>query len=75
MDKLSARGITMIGVRAHEPQDVRTAFALMSARREVLEKSGAVEVPLKDADVALRLIGQEIPGKETLHVALNPWSH
>ena len=74
MDKLSARGITMIGVRAHEPQDVRTAFALMSARREVLEKSGGVEVPLKDADLALRLIGQEVPGKETLHVALNPWS-
>ena len=74
MDKLSSRGITMIGVRAHEPQDVRTALALISARRDVLEKSGGVELSLKKADLALRLIGQEVPGQETLHVALNPWS-
>ena len=64
----------MIGVRAHEPQDVRTALALISARRDVLEKSGGVELSLKKADLALRLIGQEVPGQETLHVALNPWS-
>jgi threonine dehydrogenase-like Zn-dependent dehydrogenase len=74
MDKLSSRGITMIGVRAHEPQDVRTALALISARRDVLEKSGGVELSLQKADLALRLIGQEVPGEETLHVALNPWS-
>jgi len=24
--------------------------------------------------LALRLIGQEIPGEEAIHVALNPWS-
>jgi hypothetical protein len=53
---------------------VRTALALISARRDVLEKSGGVELSLKKADLALRLIGQEIPGEETLHVALNPWS-
>ena len=74
MDKLSSRGITMIGVRAHEPQDVRTALALISARRDILEKGGAVELSLKKADLALRLIGQEVPGEEALHVALNPWS-
>jgi hypothetical protein len=64
----------MIGVRAHEPQDVRTALALISTRRDVLERSGGVELSLQKADLALRLIGQEVPGEETLHVALNPWS-
>ena len=74
LDKLSSRGITLIGVRAHEPQDVRTALALIAARHDVLEQSGGLEVSLQKADLALRLIGQEVPGQETLHVALNPWT-
>jgi len=74
MDKLSSRGITMIGVRAHEPEDVRRALAMIETRRDLLEKAGGRELALTQADLALRLIGQEVPGEETLHVALNPWS-
>ena len=31
------------------------------------------EVSLRQADLALRLIGQEVPGEEAIHVAINPW--
>ncbi len=73
LDKLSARGITMIGARAHESEDVRKAIVVISARREPLAKLLTHELPLVDADRALRLIGQEILGEEAIHVALNPW--
>ena len=33
----------------------------------------AQRLPLKDADYALRLIGQEVPGENAIHVSLNPW--
>jgi len=45
-----------------------------SARREQLSQLLTHELPLFKADLALRLIGQEIPGEEAIHVALNPWS-
>ena len=73
MDKLTSRGIKMIGVRAHESEDVRKALAVISARRDQLSKLLTHEVSLKEADLALRLIGQEIPGEEAIHVAINPW--
>jgi threonine dehydrogenase-like Zn-dependent dehydrogenase len=73
MDKLTSRGIKMVGVRAHESEDVRTAVAVISARREQLSNLLTHEVSLKEADLALRLIGQEIPGEEAIHVAINPW--
>ena len=74
LDKLSARGITMVGARAHESEDVRKAIAVISARRQQLSKLLTHELPLFKADLALRLIGQEISGEEAIHVALNPWS-
>ena len=64
----------MIGVRAHEPQDVRKALTVISAKREVLPKMLTHEVALENADLALRLIGQEVPGEEAIHVTLNPWT-
>lgn len=73
MDKLTARGIKLIGVRAHESEDCRKALAVIAARRELLAKLLTHEVPLSQADLALRLIGQEIPGEDAIHVALNPW--
>lgn len=73
MDKLTSRGIKMVGVRAHESEDVRKAVAVISARREQLSKLLTHEVSLKEADLALRLIGQEISGEDAIHVAINPW--
>ena len=73
MDKLTARGIKMIGVRAHDSEDVRKAVAVISARRQQLANLLTHEVSLRDADLALRLIGQEVPGEEAIHVAINPW--
>jgi threonine dehydrogenase-like Zn-dependent dehydrogenase len=73
MDKLASRGIKMIGVRAHESEDVRKSLAVIAARRDQLSKLLTHEVSLKEADLALRLIGQEIPGEEAIHVAINPW--
>ena len=73
MDKLTARGIKMVGVRAHESEDVRKALAVITARREQLSNLLTHEVSLREADLALRLIGQEIPGEEAIHVAINPW--
>lgn len=73
MDKLARRGIKMIGVRAHESEDVRKSLAVIAARREQLAKLLTHELPLAKADLALRLIGQEIAGEEAIHVALNPW--
>ena len=74
MDKLAARGITLVGVRAHESEDIRKAISIITARREQLSQLLTHELPLFKADLALRLIGQEIPGEEAIHVALNPWS-
>jgi len=73
MDKLASRGIKMIGVRAHESEDVRKAVAVISSRRHQLDNLLTHEVSLKEADLALRLIGQEVPGEEAIHVAINPW--
>jgi threonine dehydrogenase-like Zn-dependent dehydrogenase len=73
MDKLTSRGIKMVGVRAHESEDVRKALAVISARRDQLSNLLTHEVSLKQADLALRLIGQEVPGEEAIHVAINPW--
>lgn len=73
MDKLASRGIRMIGVRAHESEDVRKSISVIAARREQLAAMLTHEVSLKQADLALRLIGQEIAGEEAIHVAINPW--
>jgi len=73
MDKLTARGIKMVGVRAHDSEDVRKAVAVISARREQLANLLTHEVSLTEAELALRLIGQEVPGEEAIHVAINPW--
>jgi len=59
----------MIGVRAHEPEDVHRALALIGVRRDLLERTATRELSLTQANLALRLIGQEVPGEETLHVA------
>ena len=44
MDKLSSRGITLIGVRAHEPEDVRRALAMIETRRDLLEKGSRTRI-------------------------------
>jgi len=61
------------GTSAHESEDVRKALAVISARRDQLSNLLTHEVSLEEADFALRLIGQEIPGEEAIHVAINPW--
>jgi threonine dehydrogenase-like Zn-dependent dehydrogenase len=73
MDKIASRGINMIGVRGHESDDIRRALNIVAARPEAAAKLTTHELPLKDADYALRLIGQEVPGENAIHVSLNPW--
>jgi len=73
MDKVASRGITMIGVRGHESDDIRRALNILAAQPELAAKMTTHELPLKDADYALRLIGQEVPGENAIHVSLNPW--
>jgi threonine dehydrogenase-like Zn-dependent dehydrogenase len=73
MDKIASRGITMIGVRGHESDDIRRALTILASRLDAAAKLTTHEVPLRDADYALRLIGQEIPGENAIHVSLNPW--
>jgi threonine dehydrogenase-like Zn-dependent dehydrogenase len=73
MDKIAARGITMVGVRGHESDDIRRALAIIAARPDAAEKLSTHELPLHEADRALRLIGQEVPGENAIHVSLNPW--
>jgi threonine dehydrogenase-like Zn-dependent dehydrogenase len=73
MDKLASRGITMVGARGHESDDIRRALAILAARPEVAPKLTTHELPLHQADLALRLIGQEVPGENAIHVSLNPW--
>ena len=73
MDKIASRGITMIGVRGHESDDIRRALSIIASRPEAAAKLTTHEVALKDADYALRLIGQEVPGENAIHVSLNPW--
>ena len=73
MDKVASRGIAMIGVRGHESDDIRRALSVIAARPEAAAQLTTHEVALKDADYALRLIGQEVPGENAIHVSLNPW--
>jgi len=73
MDKVASRGVMMIGVRGHESDDIRRALSVIAARPEAAAKLTTHEVPLKDADYALKLIGQEVPGENAIHVSLNPW--
>ena len=73
IDKIASRGITMIGVRGHESDDIRRALSVIAARPEAAAQLTTHEVPLKDADYALRLIGQEVAGENAIHVSLNPW--
>jgi len=73
IDKVASRGIAMIGVRGHESDDIRRALSVIAARPEAAARLTTHEVPLHDADYALRLIGQEIPGENAIHVSLNPW--
>lgn len=74
MDKIAARGITLVGVRGHESDDIRRALAMIAARPDLAAKLTTHELPLRDADLALRLIGQEVDGENAIHVALNPWN-
>jgi threonine dehydrogenase-like Zn-dependent dehydrogenase len=73
MDKVASRGIAMIGVRGHESDDIRRALSVIAARPDAAARLTTHEVPLQDADYALRLIGQEVPGENAIHVSLNPW--
>ena len=73
MDKVASRGVMMIGVRGHESDDIRRALSVIAAQPAAAAKLTTHEIPLKDADYALKLIGQEVPGENAIHVSLNPW--
>ena len=73
MDKLSSRGITLIGVRAR-PEDVRRALAMIETRRDLLRKGRRTRIGAGSSGSGAETYRSGSARRRTLHVALNPWS-
>jgi len=50
----------------------REAIRLLEARRVPVERMHTHDFALRDAEMAIRLLGREIPGQESIHSCLLP---
>lgn len=71
-DKVVLKEITVRGAIGVTSSGYRQAIRLLEARRVPVERMHTHEFGLRDADTALRMLGREIPGEESIHSCLLP---
>ena len=71
-DKVVLKEITVRGAIDVTSSGYRQAIRLLEARRVPVERMHTHEFALRDADTALRMLGREIPGEESIHSCLLP---
>jgi len=63
----------MQGVLSQNVQSVLPAIELAQARKYPIEKMVTHRFPLEEAERAVRLVGGEFGGEETVKVVILPW--
>lgn len=71
-DDIVLRQLVIRGVGGHDSASVATALEILASRRFPVGRMRTHDVPLADADRAVRMVGREIPGEEPIHVTLVP---
>lgn len=71
-DKIVLKEITVKGAMGVTSRAYRDAIRLLEGRRVPVERMHTHEFALRDADTALRMLGREIPGEESIHSCLLP---
>jgi alcohol dehydrogenase len=67
---VTRRELTVRGVFTHLYDDIEAAIRLLEAGRYPFERLASHELPLEEADYALRLVGRQVPNEDPIHVAL-----
>jgi threonine dehydrogenase-like Zn-dependent dehydrogenase len=71
-DLAIAKEITIRGVIGVTSSGYRSAIRLLESRRVPVEKMHTHEFPLRDAELAVRMLAGEIPGERPIHSCLLP---
>jgi threonine dehydrogenase-like Zn-dependent dehydrogenase len=71
-DKIVLKEITLRGAIGVTSRGYRDAIRLLEARRVPVERMHTHDFPLRDAETAIRMLGREIPGEESIHSCLLP---
>ncbi len=71
-DKIVVKEIRVVGAIGVTSRAYRDAIRLLEARRVPVERMHTHEFALRDAETAIRTLGREIPGEESIHSCLLP---
>ncbi len=71
-DKIVLKEINVRGAIGVTSRGYRDAIRLLESRRVPVERMHTHDFALRDADTALRMLGREIPGEESIHSCLLP---
>jgi threonine dehydrogenase-like Zn-dependent dehydrogenase len=71
-DKIVMKEIHVRGAIGVTSWAYREAIRLLEARRVPVERMHTHDFALRDAEMAIRLLGREIPGQESIHSCLLP---
>jgi len=71
-DKVVLKEISIRGAIGVTSRGYRDAIRLLESRRIPFERMHTHDFPLRDAETAIRMLGREIPGEESVHSCLLP---
>jgi threonine dehydrogenase-like Zn-dependent dehydrogenase len=73
-DKVVLKEIQLRGAIGVTSTGYRSAIALLEARRHPVERMHTHDFALEDAELAIRTLARQVPGDESIHSCLLPWS-
>ena len=71
-DLAVTKEITIRGVIGVTSSGYRSAIALLESRSVPVEKMHTHEFPLREAELAIRMLAGEVPGERSIHSCLLP---
>ena len=74
MDRVTKRSLTLKGVLSHGFAEIEQALALVASRALPVTEMTTHTVPLREAEHAVCLAGNEFSDEEAIHVNIDPWA-
>jgi threonine dehydrogenase-like Zn-dependent dehydrogenase len=71
-DKIVMKELSVLGAIGVTWEGYEAAIRLIESRSVPIEKMHTHEFPLREAETAIRMLGREIPGEESIHSCLLP---
>jgi threonine dehydrogenase-like Zn-dependent dehydrogenase len=73
-DKIVLKEIELRGAIGVTSSGYRRAIELIESRRHPIERMHTHDFALRDAELAIRTLARQVPGEESIHSCLLPWT-